>query len=160
MNHWNSTFKVKGRTKPKKRATGLIRRNKRPKKGETTKLKHELWQLCRQIIKNRYGNVCFTCGLQNLTGSNWQTGHFIASSICSTELRYSLDNLRPQCAACNIWKSGNWLAFENHLLQEKGSEWVAQLKKKNEEGKGKKYGNFYLKEKIAEYTKLLTPLQD
>ncbi len=87
--------------------------------------------MCREITKKRYGNVCYTCGLQNLAKSNWQTGHFIASSICSVELRFSLDNLRPQCATCNIWKSGNWLAFENHLLQEKGVEFVATLKQKN-----------------------------
>lgn len=68
---------------------------------------------------------------------------------------YDLKNLRPQCYNCNINKSGNWTEFERHLIQEEGAEYVQELKDRNRATKGKKYGIFYLKEKIEEYTALL-----
>lgn len=111
----------------------------------------ELWALCRQLTRAKYGNTCFTCGKLNLSGSDWQTGHFIAKSICSTELAYDLKNLRPQCAACNIWKSGNWLAFESHLIEEEGQGYVDELKTRNRATKGKSFGTYWLKQRIGDY---------
>ena len=129
--------------------TALRRKSKTP----LAKLKDQLWQLCREITFKRYGNDCYTCDAKNLTGSNRQCGHFIASSVCSSSLRYDLGNLRPQCAACNIWKSGNWLAFENHL-KEDGID-VEELKRRNEQTKGLKYDELWYKEKIEEYSALV-----
>jgi len=125
---------------------------KRRKKGETAKLKHQLWQLCRQIIIKRYGNICYTCKASNLVGANLHTGHFVTSSLCSIALRYSLDNLRPQCYRCNIHLSGNWIAFERNL-QHDGID-TEELKRRNEETKGKTYGNDWLKDKIMVYTQI------
>lgn len=126
----------------------------RSKKTDLRKAKDKLWELCRLIIKKRYGNTCYTCSAKGLQGSNYQIGHFIPSSICSTELRYSLDNLRPQCAACNIWKSGNWPAYENHLLQEKGKNFVKELKARNEKTKGQPYHLDWILGRIKEYERL------
>jgi hypothetical protein len=78
-----------------------------------------------------------TCPLTGLVGSNAHTGHFIPSSICSAALRYDLSNLRPQCFACNIHRSGNWPAYEAHLRRD-GID-VEELKRRNEETKGRKY---------------------
>lgn len=141
-----SSFRPKPHKPVKKRSKVARRLNKRP---SMRLLKDKLWAECRRIIKERHGNTCYTCGARELSGSNWQTGHFIASSICSVELRYSLDNLRPQCAACNIWKSGNWLAFENHLIKD-GID-VQELKQRNEQTKNKQYDSLWYEAKIAEY---------
>lgn len=127
---------------------------KRHKKGEITKLKEKLWQLCRTIIIKRHGNTCYCCGATNLVGSNLHIGHFIPSSICSLELRYSLDNLRPCCYRCNVHLSGNWVAYEVHLKRD-GVD-VEELKKRNQETKGLQYGASYIKMKIDEYTRLLS----
>lgn len=128
-------------------------------KTELQKLKDKLWQLCREISFKRHGDICYTCGARELTGKNRQLGHFIPKSICSTELAYSLDNLRPQCGSCNIWKSGNWVMFEEHLIQDFGKKFVADLKKKNQQTKGKSYGTHWFKEKIAEYEELWKTLR-
>src|SRR5437588_614638 len=101
-----------------RRKTPLERSTKRPaksRKDTVGKLKIKLWQLCRAIIFKRYGNDCYPCGAVALIGGNLHLGHFIPSSVCSAELRYDLDNLRPSCYRCNIHLSGNWPAYEAHL---------------------------------------------
>lgn len=65
------------------------------------------------------------------------------------ELRYDLDNLRPQCFACNIHRSGNWPAFRAHLLRD-GID-VDALTKRNEETKGLKYSTVWLQNKVDSY---------
>jgi 5-methylcytosine-specific restriction endonuclease McrA len=127
--------------------TPLRRKSKSP----LAKLKQQLWDECRRITRARYGNTCYTCGRAGLEGSNWQTGHFISSSICSVHLRYHLDNLRPQCYNCNINKSGNWIAFEAHLIVEKGRDFPEQLKQLNRETTGRQYDSTWYLEKIEEY---------
>jgi hypothetical protein len=113
------------------------------------KLKKQLWQLCRAIIIQRYGDTCYTCGALFLVGSNLHLGHFIPSSVCSAELRYSLDNLRPCCYRCNIHLSGNWPAYERHLKRD-GID-VEELKRRNEQTKGRQYDRLWYMAKIAEY---------
>ncbi len=143
------------RTKPhepiKKSTFGQNLPKKRHKKSELKKLKERLWQLCREITIKRDGSDCFTCNSKDLQGSNRQLGHFISSSICSTELRYDLKNLRIQCYACNINKSGNWLAYENRLIREYGEEYVKELKERNEKTKGRMYRQDWYEGKIKEY---------
>lgn len=132
-------------------------KNKRKKKTPLKKAKEELWQLCRTITKQRHPHKCYTCGKPLVDGTqDFHTGHFISSSICSTEMRYSLDNLRPQCSGCNVWKSGNWINFEKHLIEEKGEDFVRELKQRNEQTKGLQYDILWYNRKIEEYKKLST----
>lgn len=126
---------------------------KRKKVVPVSKLKRKLWQLCRQIIIKRYGNSCYTCPSVQLVGSSLHVGHFIPSSISSAELRYSLDNLRPQCFACNIHRSGNWVSYERHLIAD-GID-VEALKQRNRDTAGMKYDILFYQKKIEEYTELL-----
>jgi len=114
-----------------------------------------LWELCKTLTRERYGNTCYTCRKGPLTGSNWHTGHFITKSICSTELAYDLKNLRPQCYHCNINLSGNWPAFEARLLAEEGQAYVNDLKDRNRATKGQKFGTPWLIKKAEEYRALL-----
>lgn len=125
---------------------------KKIKKKTPAQLKKKLWELCKQLTRKLYGYNCYTCGQKTEAP---HTGHFIASSVCSGELRYSLDNLRPQCYRCNIHLSGNWLAFETRLKKEKGDIWVENLKRKNQTTKGLLYDWIWLEAKIKEYEQLL-----
>ena len=125
---------------------------KRKSKTPLAKAKEKLWKLCRAIIIKRHGNTCYTCGKKNLSGSGLHVGHFISSSICSTTLRYDLQNLRPQCYACNIHRSGNWVAYEAHLKRD-GID-VEKLKTHNEATKGEKYDISWYEQKIEEYERL------
>lgn len=90
-------------------------------------LRNKTWELCKAIIRAKYGNVCFTCGKTPLAGSGWQTGHFIPRSICGLTLRYELRNLRPQCYRCNIDLSGNGAVFYRKLVEIEGQEYVDRL---------------------------------
>lgn len=128
--------------------TPLRRRSKTP----LAKVKTKLWDECRRITRERYGNTCYTCGRANLEGSNYQTGHFISSSICSVYMRYHLDNLRIQCYNCNINKSGNWLAFEEHLKKD-GIDTEA-LKQLNRDTQGESYRIDWYEAKLEEYKTL------
>lgn len=148
------------RKTPLKATKGLAKRSKlrstgskRKKVVPVSKLKKQLWQLCRQIIIKRYGNTCYTCGATGLTGSNLHVGHFISSSVCSAAMRYSLDNLRPQDYRCNIHLSGNWPSYEAHLMLD-GID-VEALKQRNRDTSGLKYDILFYQGKINEYTALL-----
>ncbi len=129
---------------------------KRVRKDTVGKLKVKLWKLCREIIIKRHGTNCYTCPATDLTGSNLHIGHFISSSICSAEMRYSLDNLRPQCFVDNIHRSGNWPAYEAHLIRD-GID-VEELKRRNEQTKGLRYDILFYKAKIEEYQALVDNL--
>jgi len=141
------------RTAPLQRPQNRSGASKPKKKPQTiTLLKKKLWEECKRLTRERHGNVCYTCYKQGLEGAGWQTGHFIASSVCSVELRYSLDNLRPQCYRCNINLSGNWLEFERHLKQDGVN--VEELKQRNENTKNLQYDILWYENKLAEYKKL------
>lgn len=68
-------------------------------------------------------------------------------------MRYDLDNLRPGCYRCNIHLSGNWPAYEAHLIRD-GID-PNELKRRNQETIGGQYGSLWYQNKIAEYTALL-----
>ena len=123
------------------------------RKSDLSRAKVRLWQLCKEIVRKRYGNTCYTCGKKGLFGSNWHTAHFIPSSICSAELRYELRNLRPCCYHCNVNLSGNWPAYEKALLKE-GVD-IGYLKRWNEETKGESYRLDWFEEQIERYQLLL-----
>lgn len=144
-----SGFKRKATPVLKNVSKGVKCPVKRKKKSPLQKLKAQLWELCKNITRKQYGNTCYTCNKGGLEKGNWQTGHFISSSICSTELRYDLQNLRPQCYNCNINKSGNWLAYEQHLIRDNVD--VTLLKQKNEKTKNLMYREEWYEQKIEEY---------
>lgn len=127
--------------------SGIRRKSKSP----LAKLKDELWELCKELTRLRYGYICYTCGKYTQFP---HTGHFITDSTCSTELSYDLKNLRPQCYACNIHKSGNWVEYERRLIRDHGKEYIEELKQRNEKTKGLQYDNLWYMAKIKEYSAL------
>jgi hypothetical protein len=117
---------------------------KRRTRSPMQKLKDQLWEECKRITRARYQTFdgtwrCYTCDARLELPKLCQTGHFIPSSVCSVELRYDLDNLRIQCYACNINKSGNWVEYEKRLRKDKGDDFPERLKARNESTKGLSY---------------------
>lgn len=137
--------------KPRK----IAYKRRRRKKGEIPKLKEQLWGLCRNILIRRYGYKCYTCGKVKRRKGALHTGHYIASSLCSIELRYDLKNLRRQCYACNINRSGNTLRFQKYLTRDHGPEYVEELWDRNEATKGKIYPKEWFIHQISTYSQLL-----
>ncbi len=117
----SSGFKRKA-SKPMKR-TVIKKVSKQP----ISKIQKKLWELCRQIIKKKYGNVCYTCGKTGLEGSNWHIGHFIPKAACGAYLKYDLRNLRPQCYHDNINLGGNGSAYYRNMVEREGQEYVDKL---------------------------------
>lgn len=144
-----------------------VRTKKRPKAKKPGKkrksishLKKKLWEECKRIIRLRYVKHdgtwnCFTCDARLEQPSQAQTGHFIPSSVCSTEMRYDLDNLRVQCYRCNINLSGNWIEYEKRLNQEMGQGFTEKLKQRNESTKGLMYRSDWYEMYINNYRQIL-----
>ena len=140
-----------------KRSVGLKKAPKtRAKPSVLRSLKNKTWELCKAIIRAKYGNSCYTCGKTGLAGTGWQTGHFIARSVGGLLLKYKLENLRPQCYRCNIDLSGNGAIFYRKLVEIEGQEYVdALFAEKDKITKETK--DFYY-DLIAEYKKILATL--
>ena len=91
---------------------------------EVPKLKRKLWTLVSLHIRQKYADEngvakCYTCG-QEYHWKALQAGHFISRTHSST--LFDLENLRPQCFACNIWKRGNAAEYSARLIEEIGLE--------------------------------------
>ena len=104
-----------------------IKRVKKPKKISISKLQKLLWVECKRIIRQKYGNTCYSCGKTGLVGSDWHTGHFIPNASGGAFLRYDLRNLRPQCYHCNINLGGNGIFYYRELIRREGEAYVEQL---------------------------------
>lgn len=131
---------------------------KSSKNSQIKRLKTNLWELCKQITRLKYKNVCYTCGKTGLEGSSWQTGHFIPSSVGGAYLRYELRNLRPQCYYCNINLGGNGATFYKNLVEREGQEYVDQIFKDKQITI--KADEAFYQERINAYTLLLQELQE
>lgn len=129
------------------------------KKKSIKSLKTKLWELCKQIIRQRYQNKdgtwnCYTCGRRIDEPAKAQTGHFIPSGSCGAFLRYDLRNLRIQDYYCNINLGGNGAEFYKKLVEENGQEYVDQLFRDKQ--KIVKADIIWFADKIAEYEKIAT----
>jgi len=69
-------------------------------------------------------NYCFTCHKFDHY-KNLQNGHFISRKYLST--RFDLENCRPQCPSCNIFRYGEQYLFGQKL----GSEIAEALQLKS-----------------------------
>lgn len=113
------------KTKPRKQ----IKRGKLKKvsKQKISTLQVKLWEQCRRIIKEKYGNVCYTCGAKELTSSNWQIGHLLPKASLGANLKYDLRILRPQCFRCNINMGGNGAIFSQNIRNLEGEEYLEKI---------------------------------
>lgn len=106
-----------------------MKRGKLRKKSKESisKLQRQIWELCKQIIRKKYGNTCYTCGRANLSGSSWHTGHLLAKASLGAFLKYDLRVLRPQCYYCNINLGGNGAIFIENMRRIEGDEYVDKI---------------------------------
>lgn len=81
-------------------------------------LNNKLWELCRGIIIELYGNTCYTTNVINLTGSNLHLSHLIAKAALPMTYKYDLRLLRPASYHSNINLSGDTHNYLEHYLQE------------------------------------------
>lgn len=99
----------------------------RKKKTPVQKKKEKLWELCKEVVRKRDGNVCVICGASGLIGSNWHTGHLIPSSVCGAHLRYDLRNLHSNCYKCNVQCGGNGAMYYRALERKYGKTFVEKI---------------------------------
>ncbi len=108
---------------PLKKKSGLRRQAKQ----KISVIQRRLWELCKKLIRKKYGNKCYTCAAANLSGSNWHTAHLIPKAACGAYLKYDLRNLRPCCYNCNINLGGNGSMFYKLMVEREGQQYVDRL---------------------------------
>lgn len=89
------------------------------KKPTVAKLKKVLDALVSRYVRLSGNGICYTCGLVRPL-LELQCGHFISRAHSAT--RYDLDNLRPQCVNCNVWRRGNTAFYASNLMAELGKK--------------------------------------
>lgn len=125
--------------------TSLRRKGKSPQ----AKLEESLWNECKRITREQYGNSCYTCGAKNLVGCNWHTGHLWPKGSLHALLKYDIRILRPQCYNCNMNLGGMGAVFYTKMLKEEGKSYMSKLEEDRLKDK-----NIILKS-FDHYTKLL-----
>ena len=128
-------------------------RLKRKSKTPLAKAKLKLWEICKQLVRKRDGSICVICGKENLTGSNWHTGHLIPSASCGGYLRYDLRNLHSNCYHCNVNLGGNGAEYYRVVKDYYGEDFVERIFK--DKNKTIKLDLEYVNDLIEKYTKLL-----
>jgi len=146
------------RKTPLKRGTKQLKRSgfkkktkplRKKSKSNIKKLQDKLWELCKQITRLRYGNVCYTCGKTGLIGSDWHTSHFIPKASVGAYLKYDLRILRPSCYHCNINLGGNGAEYYRRMVLEIGQKQVDKIF--DDKRISIKADEIWYKEKILEY---------
>ena len=106
---------------PKPRVRKRIARMSRPARKRRTplaKAKDNLWSLFAAYVKERDGNVCFTCDAPDLEGKNWQAGHMIPGR--GGAVLFHPELVRSQCFRCNITLGGNSAEFALRYMERFG----------------------------------------
>lgn len=104
------------------------------KKWTLAKWKREFWKVFALYIKKRDKWTCFTCG-KRVSGYDAHAGHFTPKSVGGLALYFHEDNVKCQCASCNLAYQGNQYKFGKRL----GDEKVKELHKYRLENKDLKY---------------------
>ena len=125
------------------------------KKKTPKKLKADLWELCKKIVRLRYIDeiiTCYTCDRRIDDLAQAHTGHFVPSAAGGASLRYDLRNLRVQCYHCNINLGGNGAEFYRRMVEEVGQKEVDSIFRDKQ--KIVKCDNIWLENKIKEYVQI------
>lgn len=140
------------RSKPKQKSK--TDNKKMPGKSSKKKLIDKLDRIFSQYIRLKYSDSkglcqCISC----TTRKPWneiQNGHYMSRRYFST--RWSEDNCRPQCVACNIFNQGNIQAYRVSLIKQIGEQRVNLVEARARQ-ETFKYGVFELNAMIQHYTK-------
>ena len=128
------------------------------KKTSKAKLVEKLDKVFSQYIRLKYSSNgycrCISCGRIH----HWkeiQCGHYMSRRYLST--RWSEDNCRPQCVACNVFNQGNIQAYRLALVKEIGQQRVDLVEARARQ-ESCKYGEFELEALIKHYSKEVSNL--
>lgn len=129
-------------------------KKKLPNKFSKKKLIEKLDSIFSKYIRLKYSDSqgicqCISC----TTRKRWtdiQNGHYMSRRYFST--RWSEDNCRPQCVACNIFNQGNIQAYRVALIKQIGEQRVNLIEARARQ-ETFKYGEFELNAMIQHYTK-------
>lgn len=125
-------------------------------KSSFKKLENELWQECRRITYEQYGNNCYTCSQKNLQGRNAHTGHMWPKGSLGASLKYDIRILRPQCYNCNINYGGQGAIFIKKMEKEEGKIYMDKLHAdKIEDKKGSLKASDYYPQLLLEYRRII-----
>lgn len=102
---------------------------KKQSKQSISKIQRDIWVEIKRIVRRDQPNVCYTCGRQNLEGTNWHCGHMWAKASLGAYLKYDLRIIRSQCYHCNINLGGAGADFYKRMLKEIGKKKMEQLEK-------------------------------
>lgn len=94
-----------------------------------TDYKKKLDEVFSQYIRLKHSNDkgycrCISCGRIHFW-KDIQNGHYMSRRYLST--RFSENNCRPQCVACNIFNQGNAQMYRRGLIAEIGEEAVDMI---------------------------------
>lgn len=106
----------------------LKTRGKR-KVGTVSALQKRLDALFSQFVRysaaDSEGNArCYTCN-HPYPVKKLHNGHYVLRGYKAT--RWDLDNCRPQCGVCNLWRKGEPVVFRENLVKELGEKRVLEL---------------------------------
>mgnify|MGYP003644422047 FL=1 len=125
-----------------------------PKKPTRSKLVKKLDTVFSQWVRlsnadNNKNCICVTCN-KVFFWKEIQAGHFMSRKHYS--IRWSEDNVKPQCVGCNVFKYGEQYKFS--LFLGKDAAEVLYLKSKEIV----KFTNYELEDKINDYSLRLKKL--
>ncbi|KKL54893.1 hypothetical protein LCGC14_2260890 [marine sediment metagenome] len=117
------------------------------KKPTLTKVKKKAWKQfslfirLRDSLKTMRNNrqcKCISCGTIKNTRTRpcIQAGHFIAGR--HNAILFSEEMVNGQCYHCNMGLKGNWVPYEEAMVEMYGQERVAELKRLSKVGVGQK----------------------
>lgn len=130
----NAKTPTKSKTKPKTRSYYVKKLDK----------------VFSEYIRRSNDPVCVTCGKRD-EWKNLQNGHYYSRARLPT--RWHEDNCHVQCAACNVFKSGNYTEYALYMIRRYGVDYVEKLHQLA--NSGEKIPTSVIKEKIEEYTEKL-----
>jgi hypothetical protein len=133
----------------------MPRKRKRKKQQSLRLLKRKVWKLVSTYVRlsraDKHGIVqCYTC-TRKLHWQKMHCGHYRHNV-----LDYNLNNLKPQCPSCNLFRRGNLAEYTLRLIKDNGSDFLFKLaatakRKKNE------YTRSELELLASRYHELLEP---
>lgn len=92
---------------------------KRKKKTPLAIAKDKLWDVCRELAREMYRPVCYTCGATPLLGTNRHLGHGKSKGLLPLKFQYDMRNLRWQCMRDNMHFGGQSDIFIAKLEKDK-----------------------------------------
>lgn len=121
--------------------------------------KKKLDEVFSKYIRLKYSDEhgycrCISCGKVHFW-KQIQNGHYMSRRHLAT--RWSEDNCRPQCVACNIFNQGAAQMYRRNLVEQIGEERVTWIESFAHTS-AKEKSDFEYKAMIEEYTKKVNEL--